>query len=74
MLGVEYNSDKMKFESQDYPGEYFLYDDLSDRVTGRFGSSVIEVTVSVGGYERRSTRTMIRTSRSAWKMVMPSIW
>jgi hypothetical protein len=23
MLGFEYNSDKMKFESQDYPGEYF---------------------------------------------------
>ena len=26
------------------------------------------------GYERGPTRTMIRTSRSAWKMVMPSIW
>jgi hypothetical protein len=23
MLGFEFNSDKMKFESQDYPGEYF---------------------------------------------------
>jgi hypothetical protein len=23
MLGFEYNSDKMKFENQDYPGEYF---------------------------------------------------
>jgi hypothetical protein len=23
MLGFEYNSDKMKFESQDYPGAYF---------------------------------------------------
>ncbi len=23
MFGFEYNSDKMKFESQDYPGEYF---------------------------------------------------
>ncbi len=23
MIGFEYNSDNMKFESQDYPGEYF---------------------------------------------------
>jgi hypothetical protein len=32
MLGFEYNSDKMKFESQDYPGDYFgNLDDGSDK-------------------------------------------